>query len=119
MSIYKKVMWLLMSLAAVLVLPLLGGIYKYGGHFPVGFFTYPITYAHEKPPFSWTVFLLIGFGVLFLLVLYLFPKLFGFKKVNKIDKPKIDKVSFPKWFWCGWGLFIGVTTVMWGHFSGP
>lgn len=119
MSVFRKIFWLLLSLAGVLVLPLLGGLYRYHGSFPSVFFNYPITYGHQKPPYNWTAFALIGSGALFLAVLYLFPWLFGFKKIQRISKENTFKVPFPKWFWCGWLFFIGVTTVMWGHLPAP
>ena len=115
----RKILFLLLALAAILILPYLGAVLSFSGSFPPGYFDYPPVKAAPKAGFSWVYFILgcvIGIAVL---AVYLFPRLFGFKKPEIPSEPEHAKVSFPKWFWVGlvmWGVTL---FVLWGKFSEP
>ncbi len=92
----KKKLLLILSTFLLLILPVLGGFVKWHG-FPPGFGHFPAQQVVPVVPFNQTVFI---FGCLFaalLLIIILFPRLFGFKK----SKPKKTntKGKFPVWFW--------------------
>ncbi|MBK8847323.1 MAG: hypothetical protein IPO27_12580, partial [Bacteroidetes bacterium] len=70
--------------------------------------------------FSWIVFYGVGFFFVVTMMIYVFPRLFGFKKplpiTNTTPRPK---VAFPSWFWWGGGVWLVVLGFLLGHFSSP
>jgi len=101
MSKTKQVTYILLTFAAIIFLPLMGSYLHHNGAFPDGFFTYPMLSAKEKAPFSWLIFSLVAAGGLLIILLYLFPSLFGFKKMPVPPQPSVVKVKWPLWLWIG------------------
>ena len=115
----RKVLYLLMAYAAMLALPYVGGLIAEGGAFPPGYFNYPPTEALPKDHYNQVVFILVAICFVAVVLLYLFPRLFGFRKVEIPLSPKPVKKKLPPWFWIGlviWGVTL---FVMWGKFSEP
>ena len=109
MSIQRKMIYLLLSMAAMLFLPWLGGYFYYDGQFPGDFFAYPPLKPMDKPGFSLLIFCLIALACAGLAAIYIIPRWFGFKKIEQTTKPIIKKVKLPYWFWFGllcWGTSL-------------
>lgn len=121
MTNLKKVFYLLASIAAIMFLPYAGSWVHYGGPFPEHFFAYPP--LEPQPPakthFNQTIFILIAILFIVVVVFYLFPRIFGFKKQPRIPARKPDKVALPIWFWAGLIMWGGSIVLLWGKFSEP
>ncbi len=91
---------ILLSLLSVIAAPLLGGLIYYKGQFPNDFFEFPPLEISPKPGFSWPVFIGLAGAILFVIVLYLYPWIFGFKRPNQKEKSQ-NKGKLPIWFWLG------------------
>lgn len=106
---------LILSLLLTVYLPLLGSVIKFKG-LPPGYGEFPAQKAVDVPGFNPTLFY-VGVGIVVLISLpFLFPGLFGFKKV-KVEKKVINKHSFPWWLPVGIILFSLSLLVFWGKFS--
>jgi len=115
----KTKILLIASILAVIILPLLSAYIHFDGHFPKGYLDYPALQAPDKPGFNIWWFVGIFAGVVFVALLYFFPRWFGFKKVEPDPGNSEIPVKLPWWFWGGLllaGLFL---TVQWGKFSNP
>lgn len=118
MSITRKITYLLLAMLAIVLLPWLGSYIHHQGNFPEGFFAYPYLEPIPKKPFSWVVFGIFAVAFAGIALVYLFPKLAGFKKVPPPPKKERPKVKWPLWFWIGllaWGSAIVLlwTKSMW------
>lgn len=121
MTSIRKTTYLLGAILAIILLPWLGAWINQGGHFPPGYFNYPPLSPQSKPGFSWPIFILVAVIFAGVAILYLFPRLFGFKKFTLPAQLPVKKVGFPVWFWVGlvaWGsalflLWIRATTLLW------
>ncbi len=115
----KQIYYVLLSLLGVLFLPYIGAWIKYDGNFPSDYFNFPALSAPEKAGFSVLAFCAAAAIFLAVIVLYVFPRVYGFKKVEfKPAKPS-TKIPFPIWFWVGlvvWGLTL---FVLWAKFQEP
>lgn len=119
MTPLKQVTYILLAFGAIIFLPLIGSFIHHNGHFPDGFFAYPMLEFVEKAPFSWPIFLTIAAGGLGVAVLYFFPSVFGFKKVALPPSLPVKKVAFPWWGWLGL-ISYGVTVfLLWNKFHEP
>ena len=101
MSETKKVFLLLVAVIGIIVLPFIGAMIHHGGTFPAHFFAYPPLTPGEKAPFNLFVFIGISLGFLAVVILYVYPRLFGFKKVVEAPQKTPKQVSLPIWFWAG------------------
>ncbi|MEL6651436.1 MAG: hypothetical protein AAFQ87_11590, partial [Bacteroidota bacterium] len=115
----KKIILLLLALTAIMVLPYLGALIQFDGQLPAGYYNYPVSMIHLRPPFSIGYF--IAFSIIGILIvgIYIFPHLFGFKKPPKQIFEKPPKVAFPVWFWIGlvfWGVPLAL---LWSKASEP
>jgi hypothetical protein len=119
MSKTKQVTFILLCIAAIIFLPLIGSFIHHQGHFPPGFFAYPMLGSKPKAPFSWIVFGLIAAGGLAIILLYFFPHLFGFKKTRTPQAPKVKTVKWPLWFWVGLAGFGASIFLLWTKSTGP
>lgn len=100
-------------IAAIIFVPYMGAyvyhVYQRRG-FPEDYFKFPPEKV-EKVSYHPTVFLIAAIVVGLIIVFYLFPTLFGFKKPNlpKERWPKMGKL--PIWFWIGlgsWGITLAL-----------
>src|SRR6187397_2554173 len=119
MSKVKQVTYILLASAAIVFLPLIGSYIHHKGHFPAGFFAYPMLTYDPKPGFSWLVFGLVATGGLGVICLYLFPHWFGFKKIPTPPAPKVKKVKWPLWLWIGLLAFGSSIYFLWTKSTGP
>jgi len=106
MSITKKMVFLLLSMAALLFLPWLGGYFHFDGKFPSDFFAYPPLKPIAKPGFDLIIFIAVAVICAGIAAIYIIPKWFGFKKVHFTIEEKPAKVKLPYWFYIGlisWG----------------
>lgn len=106
---------LLLAVTLILALPYIGGLIKFDGVFPTGFFEFPVLQPIPKEPFNLTVFIVLSIVAFAILMVYLFPRLFGWKKVEIPKKEPVKKVSFPIWFWIGlvlWGTTFTINTLV-------
>ena len=101
MSSTKKITYILLTISAIVFLPLIGAYIHHGGQFPEGYFAYPMLTFEEKPGFSWLIWGIFAAGGFVFLMLYLFPSLFGFKPQPVPPTRAVKKVKFPIWFWIG------------------
>lgn len=113
MKEWKKKVFLMVTLAFIFGLPLLGSMAKWG-RLPKGYGEFPSQKIVEDPGFSEMYFTIAVIVALFIVMFLVFPKLFGFKKVETNKKIK-QKVGFPTWFW--WSLpVLAVSWIfMWGR----
>ncbi len=107
MTTLKQVSYLLLAIAGIVFLPYLGTWLAVDGNFPAKYFDYPPLSAPEKPGFN--LFIFIGIAAFFVLVilLYLFPRLFGFRPVAMVREVPLEPAKLPIWFWIGlavWGI---------------
>ncbi len=112
-------LFITLSVIIIIVAPLIGALINYKGDLASHFFTFPPTAATPKPGFNLTVFIVLFFACAFFVVLYLYPWIFGFKKPEQRETPKITKVKYPIWFWIGLTVAIIDAVILWGHFSRP
>ena len=119
MSLIRKVFYLLLAIGGIIILPYIGAWLKYDGVFPTEYFAYPPLVAPEKAGFSLIMFLLIAGAFIIVAAVYLFPRLFTFKKSTSTLTPPDRKVGLPIWFWLGLLMWGGTLVVLWGKFSEP
>lgn len=119
MSKTRQISYIILSLAAIIFLPLIGSYIHHNYKYPDGFFSYPMLSSQPKAPFSWLVFGGVVAGGLLILTLYLFPSIFGFKKLPLLPKPAVAKVKWPLWFWIGLVSFGTSIFFLWTKSHGP
>lgn len=100
MSVTRKMIYLLLSIAAMLFLPWLGGYLHYNGDFPKDFFVYPPLQVMSKPGFNLLIFIGVTLICAVLAAIYIMPRWFGFKQ-EATTAPAIQKAKLPYWFWFG------------------
>lgn len=101
---------ILAAFAAILVLPLLGSTLLFSGP-PPGYGDFPPRQGPPVPGFNATVFW-IGVAVeLVIAAFFLFPRLFGFRKVP--PAAPATKVPLPPWFWGGAAVFLTCLAIFW------
>jgi hypothetical protein len=102
----KQIFFLLLLIGAIIYVPWIA-VYLANGGIPPDYFMYPPTEARPKPGFHLGIFIsFVGVGLL-ILVLYVFPRVFGFKKVPKPTGGTVTFKRLPIWFWLGlitWGV---------------
>lgn len=99
---------LFVSFILLFILPAVGSYYRFGG-MPPGFGLFPAQKVQSDPGFSLTFFL-VGCAIgLFIILFYVFPQWFGFKKVAPPPEQPKTQNSYPKWFMPG----LIVTLVSW------
>lgn len=99
--------------------PYLGAWFGFEGQFPDGYFDYPPVKEIPKAGFSWTYFIIFSIIGLFLFTLFVFPRIFGFKKPKKRPKKLKPQGHLPFWFWIGLVMWLGTLFVLVGKFSEP
>jgi hypothetical protein len=119
LTMSKKVLYLLLALGGIMFLPYLGAWIHYGGQLPEDFFKYPMIEPIAKAPFNKIIFGIISVFFVGTFALYLFPRLFGFKKPDFKPVKSIKKVSFPYWFWVGLLLWAGTLALLFARVSEP
>lgn len=113
MSITQRITYLFLAMLALVVLPWLGSWIHFNFQFPAEFFSYPPLAPSPKAPFNKYVFIFIATGFLAVAALYLFPRLFGFKKVAVREQAKAPKVRMPLWFWIGLFFWGSALILLW------
>lgn len=110
----KQNLLLIFSLLLIIYIPLIGSLIKFGKNIP-GYGDFPAKQVILPPSFSSLAF---GIGVIFvtsILVFLIFPNLFGFKKIKRINqKEQLNGSIFPEWFKFGIIMFIMSFSIFWG-----
>lgn len=120
MTLAKKMLLLLSSMIAIMVLPWLGSYIHYNGDFPVDFFAYPpLTPMHKDVLYDPYVFAFIAIGCAAMASIYVFPKIFGFKKQESFPVSNSNKNSLPYWFWVGLLAWGGALLLLATHVKNP
>ena len=119
MNVTRKMIYLLLSMAAMLFLPWLGGYFYYHGKFPGDFFAYPPLQPMNKSGFDLLIFSAVAFVCAAMTAVYVFPKWFGFKQVEVSAQPKTENVKLPYWFWFGLLCWGGALTFLATHAKNP
>ncbi len=119
MSTTKQIYYLLLTFLAIIVAPYVGAYIKYQGVFPKDYFDFPPLVAAEKSPFNIYIFIALAVFFFLIILLYVFPWIYGFKKVPVKPSPKIENKSMPSWFWLGLLMWGGTLAVLWLKLSGP
>lgn len=104
----------LITIVAIIVVPLMGALIYYNGELPHDLFYFPPIEVTPKPGFSWPVFIGLLFPITFIVLLYLFPWWFGFKRPEKMQRSKISG-KFPWWFWLGLTVSVVDGIFLFGH----
>jgi hypothetical protein len=119
MSTSLKVFYLLIAFAAIVIIPYIGAWICFDGHFAANYFQYPPLIAPAKAPFNLIIFILVAIMFAAMILVYLVPSLFGFKKVSvpQLSKPK--NVKLPIWFWVGLVMWGSTLFILWGKFTEP
>lgn len=120
---YRQVFVLLLTIAAMVSIPYIA-VYIKCGDIPIGYFKYPPTSietercipcigAVERVPFNFTIYIIYSIIGILIILLYLFPSIYGFKKGPEIKekyfyqyakntlKALKTKKKLPVWFWFG------------------
>ena len=106
------------SVLVILAAPLVGLLIHRNGKLPPHFFDFPPLDATPKPGFNLTIFIVLLLACVFMVVLYLYPWIFGFKKPQK-ERPSYPPVKYPWWFWVGLVVAVLDAIILWGHFGQP
>lgn len=96
-----KTVFLIVTFVMIFLLPLLGSLVKWTG-LPPGYGEFPAQKVEADPGFSLLYFSLACIVALWITLVLLFPRLFGFKKLPQEQEPQAVKTAFPVWFW--WSL---------------
>lgn len=99
----RKVFYLLLALMAIIFVPYIAA-YLYLDGFPPDYFKFPPDYKPKPPANNVSIIIAIIIGVL-LLLLYIYPQIYGFKRIIP-QKPPLIKTHLPKWFWIGLIMFL-------------
>ena len=111
MTTVAKLAFLILMMAAILFLPWLGSYFYYHGDFPDNFFAYPPLTFMEKPGYNVYIFVFVAICCAGISAIYVFPRLFGFRKVSLPVQPEKPHVGLPYWFWFGlllWGTSLAM-----------
>lgn len=119
MKTNKNVFYLLLAIGGIIFLPYIGASLHFDGKFPAEYFVYPPLVAPEKAGFNQTMFILIAISFFGVALLYVFPRIFGFKKAAIQKDGKNAKSGFPWWFWAGLISWGGTLFILWGKFPEP
>ncbi|MBC8155296.1 MAG: hypothetical protein H7Z72_20590 [Bacteroidetes bacterium] len=119
MTTLKQISYLLLAMAGLVFLPYLGAWTYHAGLFPAHFFDYPPLSAPPKSGFNGLIF--SGIAVVFVLVilLYAFPRLFGFRRVEMVRQVARQPTALPVWFWVGLVLWGGTLLLLWTKSEEP
>ena len=122
MSDTKKVSYLLLSLFVMAIVPYIGSYIYHHGVFDKHYFDFPpLKPEHVYDNFSWPIFIAVAIVFFLTMVLYAYPYLFGFKRLETIvtSQESKESVSFPRWFWIGLVVWGGTLIFLMGHFTSP
>lgn len=97
----KSFCFLLLTLIAIVYVPYFGAYIAEHGNLEKYFFFPPIEIPPNKPGFNLFVTICVAIIFLIFLLLYLFPRLFGFSKVSPLQIQANKKLPLPIWFWLG------------------
>ncbi len=116
MSPLKRRILILLSLLSVIVAPMIGALIVFKGSLPADFFVFPPLSDSPKPGFSWPIFIGLLVAILFFVVLYINPWLFGFKRVaNPTNAAPNRKWAY--WFWIGLIVSVVDGIVLFAHIN--
>lgn len=118
MKTSKNVLWIVLVLALMFILPYVGGLIAFKGNFPSYLFTYPPIVPQAKSSFNIYIFSAISLFFIAVVLLYVFPQIFGFKKVKVGLVQKKEQAKLPIWFWIGLVIWSISLFLLWGKFSG-
>ncbi|MBL7766463.1 MAG: hypothetical protein JNJ58_10240 [Chitinophagaceae bacterium] len=118
MNSSKKIIWILLALAAMFILPYLGAFIQYGEDFPKLLFKYPPRFPLHKAGFNPYIFGVISVMFVAVVLLYVAPGIYGFKKVTAAPTTQKPGSRLPKWFWIGLVIWSISLVLLWGHFKG-
>jgi len=96
-----KKLFLIVTFGLIFLLPLLGSLVRWKG-LPPGYGEFPAQKAQADPGFSMLYFILASLVALFIILVLVFPGMFGFKKSVEKQIEPAAKEKFPVWFW--WSL---------------
>lgn len=119
MTTLKQVYYLLLAIAGIVFLPYIGSWLYADGSYPADFFEYPPLSAPAKAGFNIYIFLGVAVCGLVVTLLYVFPRLFGFRQVVLIRKEPVQPTPLPIWFWVGlviWGVPLAL---LWAKVDQP
>ena len=119
MSLNKKILFVMLTIGGIAFLPYAGAIVCFGPTLPNNYFAYPPLTVPPKAGFSEVVFITVAILFGLAILLYIFPRLFGFKKFIEDHVTAPPKASFPIWAWIGLLMWGGTLFVLWMHFTGP
>ncbi len=105
------------SMLALVVLPWLGSWIHFDFNFPPNFFSYPPLKALPTAPFNWYVFGFVAVCCVGVAMIYIFPRLFGFKLVQ--PNAPLPKTKFPIWFWIGLFFWGSAVILLWTKATSP
>ncbi|TLX75347.1 hypothetical protein E9993_10655 [Labilibacter sediminis] len=119
MSVTRRITFLFLAMLSIAILPWIGSWIHFNFNFPPDFFGYPPLKPEPKAPFNLVVFVFIAIGFAAVALLYIYPKLFGFKKVEVPVQPNIPKVKLPLWFWIGLFFWGSAIVLLWTKATEP
>lgn len=112
----KKARLLILALSSLFALPYIGAYVKYRGDFPDTMFIYPAVEPLQKASFNIYVFVALALCFVATALLYISPRLFGFKKATPHMALNKTKTKLPSWFWYGLIVWVISLIIVWGRF---
>jgi len=112
----KKILYILLTIGAIFALPYAGAFIQYGHDFPKTLFIYPAIAPLQKASFNIYIFIMIAVAFLGIVLLYIFPPLFGFKKIT--SSSNVVRGPLPRWFWINLAIWSLSLILLWGRFEG-
>lgn len=97
----KKFFYLIMTLVAIVYVPYIGAYIAEEGSLTEYFKFPPLKAPEDKHGYNLFVTICVAVISFVLILLYVFPRLFGFKKAPREENVPFTKTRLPYWFWVG------------------
>ncbi|WP_054941234.1 hypothetical protein [Paenibacillus ihuae] len=109
-----KPVFLIVTFILIFLLPLFGSVTKWGG-LPPGYGVFPAQKVEADPGFSLLYFTLACIVAVFITLVLVIPRIFGFKNLPQETQPQPARAAFPVWFWWSLPVFAASWFLMWAR----
>lgn len=109
-----KPVFLIVTFVLIFLLPLFGSLTKWGG-LPPGYGVFPAQQVEADPGFSLLYFSLACIVAVFITLVLVIPRMFGFRKLPQEPQSQPARAAFPVWFWWSLPVFAVSWFLMWAR----